>query len=151
MRSFYWLVPGLLAGRAGPGRVPWDPAELWNDGFRTVISLIEVDGTRLEAAGLRHVSAPLAAMALFGFQRRRLARDLLPLADLIAAEIEAGRPTLVHCRAGKDRTGALLAGYLIRHHGLSPEAAVRSVRGVNPVAMTAPGFVRLPGLLARAE
>jgi protein-tyrosine phosphatase len=149
-RGLYWLLPGLLAGRPGPRRTPWNPAELWNQGFRTVISLIRVRGTQLEAAGLRHHRAPLGSMALFGFQRRRLVRDLLPLIDLIAGEIAAGRPTLVHCRAGKDRTGALLAGYLVRHRGLSPEEAVRTLREANPVAMTAPGFVRLPGMLAKA-
>ena len=115
-----------------------------------MVSLVQTDGAGLEAAGLRHYSEPLAGMAIFDFQRRRLARKLVELVDLVARELQAGRPTLVHCRAGKDRTGALLAGYLVRHRGLSPEQAVHAVREVNPVAMTAPGFARLPRLLTKA-
>jgi len=150
LRAIYWLLPGQLAGRRGPGWTPWDPAELWAAGLRTVVSLIKSGGDGLEAAGLDHHIAPLAGMALFNFQKDRLVKKMLPLIDLVAREIEAGRPVLVHCRAGKDRTGALLAGYLIRYRDRSPEAAIRLVREVNPRAMTAPGFIRLPQLIAEA-
>ena len=64
-------------------------------------------------------------------------------------QLAAARPTLVHCHAGKDRTGAVLAGYLIRYQGLSPDEATRLVRQANPIAMTAPGYDRMPGLFSQ--
>ena len=56
------------------------------------------------------------------------------------AEVENGQPALVHCHAGKDRTGLALSTYLIRHHGLDAEDAIDRVRSVQPVAMSAPGY-----------
>jgi protein-tyrosine phosphatase len=72
---------------------------------------------------------------------------MIPVIDTIAEEVAAGRPTLVHCRQGRDRTGAVLAGYMIRHGGLSPAEALRALRRLNPQAMVSPGFDRLPRLL----
>jgi protein-tyrosine phosphatase len=104
VREVYWALPGLLAGRAGPGEPPWDLQELWDRGFRA-----------------------------------------------IASKLEVGRPTLVHCRQGRDRTGSVLGAYLMRHRGLAPDEAVRRVRKANPQAMISAGFDRLPWLFADLE
>ncbi len=147
MRAVYWVIPGLLAGRSGPRKVGWDLAELWAGGLRTIVSLAGADGAAIRAAGLRHYQAPLpGGLAFLPPLRRWLVRRMVPVVDFIAAEVAAGRPTLVHCYAGKDRTGAVLAGYLVRYHDLSPDEAIRLVRQANPRAMTAPGFAQLPGL-----
>ena len=150
MKAVYWVVPGLLAGRPGPGEVGWNLQELWDGGFRTIVSLARVDGSPIRAAGFHYYRAPLnGGLAFFPLLlRRRLARQMLPVADFIAAEVAAGRPTLVHCWQGRDRTGAVLAAYLIRHQGLSPDEAIHRVRQVNPQAMASPGFDRLPALFA---
>ena len=42
--------------------------------------------------------------------------------------VTAGRPVLVFCRAGQQRSAAFVACYLIRYHGLSSHAAVQHVR-----------------------
>lgn len=147
MRYIYWVEPGLLAGRAGPGEIPWDLGELWAGGFRTIVSLAGVDGEAIRAAGFRHYYVWLnGGLAFFPLLRQRLVRRILPVVDFIAQEVVAGRPTLVHCRQGNDRTGAALAGYLIRHRGLSAREAMQQVRQANPRAMVSPGFARLPGL-----
>ena len=151
MREYYWLIPGLLAGRPGPQSIPWDLDALWSEGFRTIVSLIRADGTAIESVGFRHYSAPLRGMAFLPVWQRWLAERMLPIVDFIAAEIAVGRPTLVHCYAGKDRTGAVLAGYLIRYCDFSPEEAFRRLRQVNPRAMTAPGFRWIPRLFWNQE
>ena len=56
------------------------------------------------------------------------------------SEVSAGRPTLIHCHAGKDRTGLALVAYLVRYHGLDMEEAIGQVRAVRPIAMSAPGY-----------
>lgn len=147
--SVYWLIPGLLAGRPGPQWVEWSLEELWGMGFRTIVSLIRADGEAIRAAGFRHYQVPLPGqMAFLPFWRCRLVQRMLAVVDFIACELAAGRPTLVHCRQGKDRTGAVLAGYLVRYVGLSPEEALARVRQANPRAMSMLGFDRLPALFA---
>jgi hypothetical protein len=150
MKAVYWIVPRLLAGRPGPATVEWDLEQLWAGGIRTIVSLVRVEGTDIRAAGFRHYQVPLGGILVsLPALQNRLVRRMVPVVDYVAGEVEAGRPTLVHCRAGKDRTGAVLAGYLIRHRGLSSNEAIHLVRQANPRAMTAPGFVRLPRLFER--
>ncbi len=51
-----------------------------------------------------------------------------------------GRPVLVHCTSGKDRTGLFLSYYVCTTEGLSPSDAIREVRRVRPIALTADGW-----------
>ena len=145
MRDYYWIIPGLLAGRPGPRMLPWNLEALWEEGFRSIVSLIRADRASIEQAGFRHCYSPMmGAFTILPFWRRWLAQKMLPIVDFIAGELAAGRPTLVHCQMGKDRTGAVLAGYLVRYCGFSPQAAFERLRQVNPRAMTAPGFKWMP-------
>jgi predicted protein tyrosine phosphatase len=121
-------------------------------GFRTIVSLSRVDGRPIRAAGFRHLAIPLnGGLAFLPILRRWLARRIMDVVDFVAAEVAAGRPTLVHCRQGNDRTGAVLAGYLIRYRGLGPAEAIRQLKALNPSALRSPGFRRLVGTLARIE
>lgn len=149
MNEVYWVLPGQLAGRAGPGEHPWDLEELWGAGFRSIVSLALIDGKPIRAAGFRHLPAPLnGGLAMFPLLRRLLVRRMVPVVAYISSELEAERPTLVHCRQGRDRTGAVLATFLVHHQGCSPDEAVRRVREVNSKAMVSSGFDRLPWVYA---
>jgi len=145
VRAIYWVLPSLLAGRPSPREVPWDLQELWAGGFGAIVSLARVDPVPILQMGFDHCHTPLnGGLAGLGLLRRRLARHMSPAVDFISQELTSGRPVLVHCRQGRDRTGAVLAAYLVRYRGLSAERAVREVRRANPQAMTSPGFDRLP-------
>ena len=56
--------------------------------------------------------------------------------DIVASEKE---PILVHCYAGNDRTGAMLACFLISQ-GMPADKAISEVRRLNPTAMVTPGY-----------
>jgi len=66
---------------------------------------------------------------------------VLPAALTFAKEnISRGAPVLLHCTAGKDRTGLFMAYYLMQCEDCSLQQAVERVRAVRPVALTADGW-----------
>jgi len=54
--------------------------------------------------------------------------------DAIHACICEGQDVVVHCHAGQQRSPAVVAAYLVRHHGFTLEDAVRHVRAKKPDA-----------------
>ncbi len=61
------------------------------------------------------------------------------VAQLLAHEVGLGRKTLVHCTAGKNRSG-LMTALVLYHLGIAKGAAlVEYVRARNPRAFTVPG------------
>ena len=56
-------------------------------------------------------------------------------AAFVQAEVHSGRKVLVHCLAGQGRTMCVMAAYLIRERGTSPEEAIRTLRTLRPGAV----------------
>ncbi|MGC9467995.1 MAG: tyrosine-protein phosphatase [Anaerolineae bacterium] len=149
MRYVYWIIDRLLAGRPGPSRHPWDPAELYAGGIRTIVSLAAEEAIDdLVDYGFTHYQAEFPPVRLFSKgMRKAFIHQALPVWRFIHAQLEAGMPTLVHCYEGKDRTGVILAGYLIIYREVAPAQAVARVRAANPAAMTAEGYEEVVELL----
>lgn len=142
VRYVYWVIDGLLAGRPGPVEVPWDPGQFAAAGLQAIVSLnSQADPEAIASAGLRHHSLPLPPiLPMTGALQDMILHRLEEVLATVHAEMSAGQPTLVHCHAGKDRTGLALTAYLVRYHGLDVEEAIERVRSANPIAMSAPGY-----------
>lgn len=142
---WFWLREGVLAGRSGPDQDPWDLQSLVDANIGAVLSVNDghgVDGRALHAAGIAYarVSLSRAAPPRRGDAKQCL-RALPRILDFIDRQTSSGHAVLVHCRAGKDRTGLALAAYLCAREGYSPEAATAELRRVRPIAFTAPGWL----------
>ena len=119
---FAEIEPGLARG----GQPTAEGLQFLRDrGYRTVISFRSNSKERrtLEGMGIRYVQIPLHA-GLFGASppsREEVARFLSVVSD------SSLRPVFIHCKRGKDRTGAMAAIYRIEACGWGNEDAIREM------------------------
>jgi protein-tyrosine phosphatase len=137
MDQIYWVTP-RLAGRCGPSACQWDLQAVYKAGFRIIVSLDErVDVKEIEKHGFEHFPLYLPDVALI---TRELKEQFLEAAVQFVRFVQSHKePILVHCYAGNDRTGAMLACFLISR-GKKADKAIAEIRTLNPFAMTTLGY-----------
>lgn len=122
--NFSWWIDGKIAASARP-RTADAFALLWESGIRALLS-VTVD--------------PLPGMILrqFGLRAQHYSVDDAPTLDqinqalaTIDRSLSADIPLLIHCDAGKGRTGTILACYLVTR-GSDSQAAIDHVRARRP-------------------
>lgn len=135
--------PGRLA--LGPAPVgEHDPTAIAAWGARIALGLIPPDelarigrpdlAAQLAAAGVRWASAPIEDFAAPDAQ---FERAWPTIRDELIGRLADGERVLVHCRAGRGRSGTVVAALLIAG-GLPAEAAIRAVRRARPGAIETP-------------
>lgn len=119
----YWIDGGRIAGLPGPAYMEWNIARLRKMGYSVVVSLEcdRLDTFEIEDAGFEHKK-----ICVQDFTSPTLEQidDFLQFVD---AKLAEGKKILVHCFAGRGRTGTMLAAYLV-HQGMSAESAIREIR-----------------------
>jgi atypical dual specificity phosphatase len=125
-----WIVPDVLAAM---GR-PYDlrkAVELFKDaGIGVVISLTE---TALNTDILAEFDIEYHHIPVDDF-RAPDAAQVERFVSIVAAARQAGRKTVAHCFAGRGRSGAMAACYLVSL-GRTPEEALAEVRSLRPGAV----------------
>jgi atypical dual specificity phosphatase len=140
---FTWVRDARLAASGRPfskGQVEW----LEDNGITAILTLTEEplpsDWTRgIEA---RHISltdhAPLTPA------------QMKAGADYITSALSEGKVLLVHCLAGKGRTGCVLAAYMMAYEGKTARQAIDELRSTRGGSVEGPQERNVLGFEAEA-
>ncbi len=135
MNGFSWIVPQRIAGMACP---PYDANdEFWkwirDQGVTLVVTLTSapIDGDAMARQGIEWLHLPIED---FTPPDRETVDKFLEQARFCDHE---DRAMVVHCAAGRGRTGTMLACWLV-DHGHSADEAIEKVRSMRPGSIETP-------------
>ncbi|MCS7158964.1 MAG: dual specificity protein phosphatase family protein [Gemmatales bacterium] len=151
MQHIYWPIADSIGGRCGPAAAPWDLVSWRQAGIRAIVSLddTQVFPSQIEAAGIAHLPIYWPMIELTS---RSLQRDFVQRLPIIFRFLQQhtrdGGKAVVHCYHGLDRTGAVLACYLVYRYGCSAREAIEAIRKLRPQALSAYGYAQAVQLFA---
>jgi atypical dual specificity phosphatase len=125
--NFSWVTQGKLAGSGLP--VTQDEFKWVVDkGIKSIVTVREVplpsewfDGANIDYLHLMVEDYGAPTMEVMD-----------EVVNYIDKKIHSGKPVLVHCAAGKGRTGAVLAAYMIKKENLTADQAIEKIRLIRP-------------------
>ena len=130
--NFSWLDSSKLAGSARP-YTEEEFEGLKERGIKAIVTLTE-DPLNLELVnrlGFDYLHSPIV-----DFEAPSL-NQITEIVQFIDERVANSKPVLVHCAAGRGRTGTILAAYLV-HHGASAEEAINQVKAKRPGSIEMP-------------
>jgi atypical dual specificity phosphatase len=125
--NFSWVLEGKLAGSG----LPVSEEEFrWvvDKGIKSIVTVREVRLPREWFDG-RDIDYRHLAVEDYGAPT---VEDIDELVNFIDNQIRIGKAVLVHCAAGKGRTGTVLAAYMIKKQNLTAEQAIEKIRIMRP-------------------
>ena len=134
---FTWVRDGKLAASGKPyskAQVDW----LKDNGVTSILSLTEEPLPSDWTAGIETKHISMKDHAIPSVSDMRLA------ADYLASALAEGKVVLVHCLAGKGRTGSVLAAYMMAYEGKTAREALdelRTMRGGSVERVQEPGVL----------
>jgi len=144
MKHVFWLIEGKIAGRSGPNLDAWSLAELKEHGITAILSVNfaeSVDSNGMEKVGIAHANIPMSPNAPVQAGDKETCLENLPKAMAFIEAQKVSGPVMIHCRSGKDRTGMVMAAYLIQFEGMTAKNAMDKVFSVRPIAFSAEGWI----------
>ena len=128
--NFSWVIEGKLAGS---GMLMTFSQFLWvvTHGIKTIVTVREVPLPRKWLSnsigtGIDYLHLEVEDYGVPSIQ------DMDNTIDYIRLHIEEKKPVMVHCAAGRGRTGTILAAYLLKENGLTADQAINKIRKLRP-------------------
>jgi protein-tyrosine phosphatase len=143
MKNVFWIIPGILCGRAGPDMETWSLDEIRDSGIKAVLNVSEHEPNQsnFESANIDLEWIPFPASYPATEETEQVCLELLPKAyQFLRSNINERKCVLVHCSWGRDRSGLLLAYHLAISKNLGPREAIAELRKIRPKAITALGW-----------